>query len=231
MKAIARILITLLVALLTVIVVKAIFVAQYSVPANHESIGLLRGDRLLVNRLSYGFRVPMEKFFGYNRWGNGVPGRGSMVAFFDPLSSHGSEAVMIDRCAALPGDTVWVDIARKCVAAKPSSPSSLPIPVPRAGKYINITPQNARLLWTTLQRHENMRVALLNDTALALDGKKISKVKFSQDYYLMSDYGLAYGLVPHSCLIGHAFSISYSIDADKPFGKRFRKQRFFTPIC
>ena len=67
---------------------------------------LMAGDRILVNRWSYGLRVGgTGRLFSYGRvWRQQVQ-RGDLVAFENPADSIGHQ-LLICRCKALPGDTV-----------------------------------------------------------------------------------------------------------------------------
>lgn len=64
----------------------------------------LRGDRVLVNRWSYGLRVGSDKgILPYCRIGRSTMQRGDLVVFENPLDES---EVLICRCKALPGDTI-----------------------------------------------------------------------------------------------------------------------------
>lgn len=65
---------------------------------------LKQGDRVLVNRWSYGLRVGATGgLFSYGRLGRSMPCRGDIVAFENPRNNS---QILICRCAALPGDSV-----------------------------------------------------------------------------------------------------------------------------
>ena len=64
------------------------------------------GDRVLVNRWSYGLRVGGDKsVFDYGRLCRRQIKKGDIVAFEDPRQKNGSK-VLLCRCKAVPGDTV-----------------------------------------------------------------------------------------------------------------------------
>lgn len=63
-----------------------------------------RGDRLLINRCSYGLRIEGNGLLPYSRLMRQPVGRGDIVAF--EISSDSIEGLMIARCKAVPGDTV-----------------------------------------------------------------------------------------------------------------------------
>ena len=65
---------------------------------------LCKGDRVLVNRWSYGLRVGSDGgLISYSRIGRRAISRGDIVAFENPQNT---DQVLICRCEALPGDTV-----------------------------------------------------------------------------------------------------------------------------
>ena len=61
----------------------------------------MAGDKVVVNRWSYGLRTGDGRLFSYGRICQQTPVRGDYVAFEDSLGN-----VLIGRCTALPGDTV-----------------------------------------------------------------------------------------------------------------------------
>ncbi len=88
------------VAVVLMLAVRALLLTQYSLAADSASAELLAGDRVLVNRVAYGFRVPLSQIFGERVWGGAIPDTGDLVAARAP------GGVVIDRVTALPGDTV-----------------------------------------------------------------------------------------------------------------------------
>ena len=46
---------------------------------------LWRGDRVLVDRMSYGVQIPWAGPLGYRRLGEGRPVRRQIVAYHDPI--------------------------------------------------------------------------------------------------------------------------------------------------
>ena len=73
---------------------------------------LLEGDRVMVNRWSYGLRTGGHgSLFSYGRLCRQRVSRGDIVAFDDPRpkTDGGTGGVLICRCVAGPGDTVSSD--------------------------------------------------------------------------------------------------------------------------
>ena len=62
------------------------------------------GDRLLVNRCSYGLRIPGNGLLPYSRLMRQPIHRGDIVAFQVP--DKAVSGICIARCSAVPGDTI-----------------------------------------------------------------------------------------------------------------------------
>src|SRR5690242_17054292 len=60
----------LVIALVLAVVIKAFFVQAFYIPSESMEPGLIKNDRILVERVSY--------------WGGGSPQRGDVVVFDDP---------------------------------------------------------------------------------------------------------------------------------------------------
>lgn len=74
---------------------------------------LYQGDRVIVNKWSYGLRMPFMSLFSYHRIAEKPVSKGEVVVFNDPLPQNGKSIdgknVYISRCAGLPGDTLMLD--------------------------------------------------------------------------------------------------------------------------
>ena len=106
-KKTLKFLLALLTAFILMIVFRALAFTTYTVDGQGLSPLLLNGDRVLVNRWSYGLRIGSNNsLFGYARLYRQPVERGDIVAFENP--SH-KDDVLICRCKAVPGDTVNYD--------------------------------------------------------------------------------------------------------------------------
>ena len=75
---------------------------------------LYQGEGVLVNKWSYGLRMPFPSFLGYHRIGNCDVGKGDIVIFNDPGATQRNKrlewrSVFISRCIATPGDTLMLN--------------------------------------------------------------------------------------------------------------------------
>lgn len=105
---------TLLIAIVLVLLVKLVAFTSCTIPSAGMENTLYRGDRVIVNKWSYGFRVPFSSLFGVHRWGYSPVGKGDIVLFNNPLPRAIDEAVdnrevFINRCVGLPGDTLMLN--------------------------------------------------------------------------------------------------------------------------
>lgn len=108
---------TLLGAILVVLLVRYIAFTSVLIPDNGMANSLIRGDRVLVNRWSYGWRTPMIPLLGYHCIGHKKIERKDIVLFNSPISNKTSlrkeqivdGQLFINRCYGLPGDTIYLD--------------------------------------------------------------------------------------------------------------------------
>lgn len=64
------------------------------------------GDRLLINRCSYGLRIEGNGLLPYSRLMRSPVQRGDIVAFTATVPDGSPSGLMIARCTAVPGDTI-----------------------------------------------------------------------------------------------------------------------------
>ena len=101
MRKTARFLLALAVALVLMLCFRALVLTIYTVEGQGLSPLLAEGDRVLVNRWSYGLRVGSP--LGYSRIMPKPVRRGDVVAFENPRNTS---QVLFCRCKAVPGDTI-----------------------------------------------------------------------------------------------------------------------------
>jgi signal peptidase I len=104
MKKTLRFLLAFLIAFVLMMVIRIVGVTIYTIDGSSLVPTFQAGDRIMVNRWSYGLRVGgKESFFGYGRIVRHPVCKGDLVAFEHP--QYNSQ-ILICRCAALPGDSV-----------------------------------------------------------------------------------------------------------------------------
>lgn len=100
-------LLAFLIAFILMLVVRAVGLTLFTVEGDGLSPQFMAGDRVLVNRWSYGLRVGSDEggLFSYGRlWRQSVE-RGDLVAFEHPQTDD----ILICRCKGLPGDTLYIN--------------------------------------------------------------------------------------------------------------------------
>lgn len=83
------------------------------IPYSGMENSLFQGERILVNKWSYGLRVPFMSLFSYHRWLERPVGKQEIVVFNNPAAGTklaiDRRAVYISRCIGTPGDTLLID--------------------------------------------------------------------------------------------------------------------------
>ena len=83
------------------------------IPSTGMENSIFQGERILVNKWSYGLRLPMMSFLSYHRWGERPVKRQDIVVFNNPARIQqpviDRREVYISRCIGVPGDTLLVD--------------------------------------------------------------------------------------------------------------------------
>lgn len=94
------------VAAVVVIVLRTLTVTLYTITDDSLSPDLLQGDRVMVNRWSYGLRTGGSATFRYTRWMKSPINKGDIIAFNVESDSFLPKGVRIGRVVATPGDTI-----------------------------------------------------------------------------------------------------------------------------
>lgn len=87
---------------------------SYYIPSDGMANTLRCGERIFVNKWSYGWRLPFMKLWGYHRLAESPVERGDVVVFNNPAHRNRSTAidcreVYIGRCCGLPGERLLLD--------------------------------------------------------------------------------------------------------------------------
>ncbi|MBQ3630534.1 MAG: S26 family signal peptidase [Prevotella sp.] len=108
MRSTAKFLIALVVAFVMMIGFRALAMTIYTVDDDAFAPRLQRGDRLLVNRWSYGLRVNGGSLFSYGRICRQKICRGDLVAVDWSTDPTAVASPAIYRCGGVPGDTIVI---------------------------------------------------------------------------------------------------------------------------
>lgn len=226
MRNLLKFVATLIVTFLVMFTFRALVFTIYTVPYDGLEPALKQGDRVLVNRWSYGLRTGGWNVFPYARLVKQPMSEGDVVAFNNPLDtidSVNNKVVYVCRCEAIPGDTVWIDKNR-------------PIVIPGRCHMVRVEKWNIHLLCNTYQMYEHKQAEIRNDT-LFVNGRETHCALFSQNYYWMQSLcknnyidSRYFGMVPESHIIGRAVTVIFSKDSRKPFYDGFDTNRIMLSI-
>lgn len=100
-------------AVLIVALLRGCVATSYLIPSSGMENTLYKGERIFVNKWSYGLRLPFMKWWGYHRWGDTHARQDEIVVFNNPGNLKepviSNREVFIGRVAGTPGDTLLVD--------------------------------------------------------------------------------------------------------------------------
>lgn len=92
-------------AIIVLFAFRALALTIYTIEGNALEPMFESGDRIMVNRWSYGLRTgSVEGIFGYGRIASSMPNKGDIIAFDHP--SNNVDGVFVGRIKSLPGDTI-----------------------------------------------------------------------------------------------------------------------------
>ena len=180
--------------LLIVFVLRSFIVEPFQIPSGSMIPTLQIGDYILVNKYTYGLRLPVlrTKVLSINE-----PERGDVMVFFPP---HKNDTYFIKRVVGLPGDKVEYRNKVLYVNGDEMAVSAEEHPLGRASRYRDAT-------------------ELLGDVSHL---RRVSVVDASKDfvvtvkpghYYMMGDNrddssdSRVWGQVPEEDIVGKAFAI------------------------
>jgi signal peptidase I len=220
--------------------------SSYLILSSDMKNTLLPGERIIVNKWSYGLRAPYISFFGYHRWNERPVRRGDVAVFNNPMDWSekvvDKRKIFISRCMGLPGDTLLVDSLFRTYNSSNAENSTAErrgvyrLVIPRQGCRITVDPINRVLLCNTLRLHEKKQATIRHDT-LFVDGHPVQSCIFQRNYYWMvsnaanpmSDSRL-FGFVPADHLVGQASFIWFSKDNRMNLFYGYRWNRFFRSV-
>ncbi len=113
-------------AILAVVLLRSCVATSYLIPSSGMENSLYRGERILVNKWSYGLRLPFMGLWGYCRWADSPVRRDDILVFNNPANLSGSaidrKEIFIGRCLGVPGDTLLVDSLFAVVSSEQNAP-------------------------------------------------------------------------------------------------------------
>jgi len=110
MRSTLKTLLALAIAIVVMLLIRATVVTIYGVEGQALMPYFMAGDRVMVNRWSYGLRVGGNHFMHYSRLWRQPVERGDVVAVNDPTDTLQSAVddrhVLFLRCKNMPGDSI-----------------------------------------------------------------------------------------------------------------------------
>ncbi len=220
MKSALKFVMALIVTILLMLAFRALVFTVYTVSGSGLEPCFVSGDRVLVNRWSYGLRTGDGRYFRYTRWMPSPVERGDLVAFNCPSDSSvqfTSLPVSACYCTGVPGDTVKADGVR--------------LVVPGKNHIVKVNDSNMRLLCFLYNRYEGRKAEVKNGR-LIVDGTDTRCAVFAKDYYWFSSGRPSelcdsrfFGFVPETHVIGKVVMLLYSVDDSLPFYECLRPGR------
>ncbi|MDO4159381.1 MAG: signal peptidase I [Prevotellaceae bacterium] len=221
MRNALKFMLALLVTIILMLAFRALVFTTYTVKGSMLGGHFEDGDRVLVNRWSYGLRTGGGRFFNYTRWLASQPKQGDLIAFNCPTDKNeyvSSRPVYVCFCTGVPGDTINVN--------------NIPLVVPGKNHIIKVTENNIYLLAYIYNNYEGKK-AHVKDGNLLVDGSPTRCASFDNDYYWVSsghkdNYNDSrfFGFVPENHIIGKVSMLLFSIDSSMPFYNCFRSDRW-----
>jgi signal peptidase I len=180
--------------LLVVFVLRSFLVEPFQIPSSSMVPTLEVGDYILVNKYTYGIRLPVvrTRVLALNE-----PQRGDVMVFFPP---HMNDTYFIKRVVGLPGDTITYRNKRLYINGREVAEETLAVVPEEGSRY--------RMGLETLG--EATHLVQVNETRPAGDFSVLVK---PGHYFMMGDNrdnssdSRVWGQVPEKDIVGKAFAV------------------------
>lgn len=112
--------------ILVVVLLRGCVATSYLIPSSGMENSLYQGERILVNKWSYGLRLPFMGLWGYHRWMDAPVKKDDILVFNNPANLSQTaidrKEVFISRCLGMPGDTLLVDSLFSVISSEKNAP-------------------------------------------------------------------------------------------------------------
>lgn len=100
-------------AIVIVLLLREFAFTSCFIPSTGMENSIFQGERILVNKWSYGLRIPFMSIFSYHRWRERPVREQDIVVFNNPAGIRqpviDRREIYIGRCIGVPGDTLFID--------------------------------------------------------------------------------------------------------------------------
>ncbi len=121
-----KIAITIVGVALVVVLLRGCVATSYLIPSSGMENSLYQGERILVDKWSYGLRLPFMKLWGYHRWVDSPVQKEDILVFNNPANLSepviDRREVFISRCIGTPGDTLLIDSLFSVIPSEKNAP-------------------------------------------------------------------------------------------------------------
>ncbi|MEI2454646.1 signal peptidase I [Lysobacter firmicutimachus] len=200
--------------LFVVLILRSFIAEPFRIPSNSMMPTLLTGDFILVNKFTYGLRLPITN---HKVLAMGEPERGDVVVFRPP---HHPEQDWIKRVIGLPGDKIVYRDGRLTVNGEPIAYAPVGVYQGR-GNGVEMT--GAQELREQVGKHMH-NILLRTESPLLDQGEGEWEVPEGQ-YFVMGDNrdnsedSRYWGYLPEQNLRGKAFLIWMNLDGGVDFSR------------
>lgn len=191
--------------LLIVLILRAFIAEPFRIPSGSMKPTLLEGDFILVNKFTYGLRLPIS---GHKILQMGEPKRGDILVFRYPKDTS---VDFIKRVIGLPGDKISYENKKIILNGKPLSQEYV-----GTQTDVDVSGQSRQV-----KRYNEQIDALTHAIFLdSWEGKTLKEIEVPKGMYFVmgdnrdnSEDSRVWGFVPEDLILGKAFFIWLSWDS------------------
>lgn len=195
--------------LLIVLLLRSFVVEPYRIPSGSMMPSLIKGDFILVNKFSYGLRLPVTKM---KFWNNVLPQRGDIMVFRYPQDP---KVAFIKRVVGVPGDRIMYRNKKLFV----NDQEILRVFQSYFSDHGNGAHMNgSRVFEETLSEHPHLMMLTGQEELDRTSQKTFNYTVPEHSYFVLGDNrdrsldSRFWGIVPEENLIGKAFFIWFNLD-------------------
>lgn len=188
--------------LIIVLILRSFVAEPFKIPSGSMKPGLIEGDFILVNKFTYGLRVPI---LGYKLISINKPKRGEVMVF-----RHPDHKDLIKRVVGLPGDRI--NYRDKCIFING-------IPVYLTGKDMVKEVNSSGVVFKQIEKLGDIEHSIFTEPAQPPHRYKYDNFVVPEDsYFVMGDNrdnsqdSRYWGAVSDRAIIGRAFAVWWSWD-------------------